>query len=73
MTASQINNDEQEFRKEMTASQKYKSMGGKSLKELSEHSDTSCATLINWFKHNPKKFYMMCLGVVTYLINQENK
>ena len=57
----------------MTASQLAKRMGLKSLKEVSEHSDTSCATLINWHKDQPKKFYMMCLGVVTYLIIEENK
>ena len=55
----------------MTASQLAKRMGLKSLTEVSEHTDTSLQTLINWSKHKPKLFNVVLLGVGTKLINQE--
>jgi len=57
----------------MTASQLAKRMGIKSLTEVSEQTDTSLQTLINWSKHKPKLFNVVLLGVGTKLINQENK
>jgi len=46
----------------MTPSQKAKSMGFKSLKEVSEICNKSCATLGNWHKYNPIAFHIMLLG-----------
>ena len=57
----------------MTASQLAKRMGLKSLKELSEHTGASLQTLINWHNNKPELFYIVLLGCVTKLINQENK
>ncbi len=46
----------------MTAAQEAKATGLKSLKEVSEICNKSCATLRNWHKYNPIAFHVMCLG-----------
>ena len=46
----------------MTAAQEAKAMGFKSLKEVSELCNKSCATLGNWFKDNHIAFHAMLLG-----------
>jgi len=46
----------------MTPSQQAKAMGFKSLKEVSEICNKSCATLGNWHKYNPVAFHAMLLG-----------
>lgn len=46
----------------MTPAQKAKSMGFKSLKEVSEICNKSCATLGNWHRDNPIAFHAMLLG-----------
>lgn len=49
----------------MTASQRAKELGCKSLVQITELTDQSKQTLINWF-NNPKKrklFEMVCKGV----------
>lgn len=57
----------------MTASQKAKSMGLRSLTEVSEHTGTSLQTLINWHKNKPELFNVVCLGVIAKLANQEGE
>lgn len=57
----------------MTASQKAKSMGLKSLKELSETIDTSVQTLSNWHKYKPLRFHAACLGGCIMVCTQVSK
>ena len=51
----------------MTPSKAAKKAGLKSLKQMSEISDTTTATLRNWFNNNPKRFYTMLDGCVSTL------
>lgn len=48
----------------MTASIFAKSLGCKSLEEVSEATGQSRATLRNWFNNKPELFKIVCLGVV---------
>ena len=54
----------------MTASQKAKSMGLKSLTEVSEHTRTSLQTLINWHKNKPELFNVVLIGCRNISLNQ---
>lgn len=47
----------------MTASQKAKEMGLRSLTQVSEHTKTSLQTLINWHNNKPDLFHVVCVGV----------
>lgn len=47
----------------MTPSQQAKHHGCKSLAELSRVTRQSEQTLINWHKHKPELFDVVCLGV----------
>lgn len=47
----------------MTPSQTAKYHGCKSLAELSRVTRQSEQTLINWHKHKPELFEVVCLGV----------
>ena len=61
-------------REKDSASREAKSMGFKSLKEVSGICTVSCATLGNWFKHNHIAFHIMLLGCrVIKESNQRNE
>jgi hypothetical protein len=47
----------------MTASQKAKQLGCKSLKQITDKTGTSLQTLTNWFNHKPDLFHVVCVGV----------
>jgi hypothetical protein len=49
--------------KKMTASQKAKQLGCKSLTQVSELTGASLQTLTNWHKNKPDLFYVVCVGV----------
>jgi len=46
----------------MTASQKAKQLGCKSLTQVSELTGASLQTLTNWHKNKPDLFYVVCVG-----------
>jgi hypothetical protein len=48
----------------MTPSEKAKSLGFKSLAELSKLSGESVQTLINWHKNYPQRFEFLAVGVM---------
>jgi len=52
----------------MTASQQAKSMGLKSLKQVSEITGQSMQTLDNWSKHKPDLFRIVLIGCHTELM-----
>jgi hypothetical protein len=56
----------------MTPSQKAKSLGFKSLAELSRLSGESEQTLINWFKNYPKRFEFIAIGVFSATVLRDN-
>lgn len=56
----------------MTPSQKAKSLGFKSLAELSRLSGESEQTLINWFKNYPKRFEFIAIGVFNETVLRDN-
>jgi hypothetical protein len=47
----------------MTASQKAKQLGCKSLKQITDKTGASLQTLTNWHHHKPDLFYVVCVGV----------
>lgn len=49
----------------MTPSEQCKKEGLKSLDELSQISQTSVQTLINWHRDKPALFYAVLIGVAT--------
>lgn len=46
----------------MTASQKAKQLGCKSLTQVAELAGASLQTLTNWHKNKPELFYVVCVG-----------
>jgi hypothetical protein len=46
----------------MTASQKAKQLGCKSLTQVAELTGASLQTLTNWHHHKPDLFYVVCVG-----------
>ena len=60
-------------REKDSASKEAKSMGFKSLKEVSGICTVSCATLGNWFKHNHIAFHVMLLGCLVIKESNNNK
>jgi hypothetical protein len=47
----------------MTASQKAKQLGCKSLTQVAELTGASLQTLTNWHKNKPELFMVVCVGV----------
>jgi hypothetical protein len=47
----------------MTASQKAKAIGCKSLTQVSQLTGVSLQTLTNWHKNKFELFYVVCVGV----------
>jgi hypothetical protein len=47
----------------MTASQKAKKLGCKSLTQVAELTGASLQTLTNWHKNKPELFMVVCVGV----------
>jgi len=62
-----------EVERVMTPSKAAKKAGLKSLKQMGEISDTTTATLRNWFNNNPKRFYTMLEGCVSTLREESAK
>ena len=55
----------------MTPAQQAKDLGLKSLKQVSELSDTPLSTLHDWARTRPKLFHVILLGCLKQTIGKE--
>lgn len=58
----------------MSPSYRAKTLGCKSLKQVSQKTKQSEQTLINWYKNKPELFEIVCKGVATdcvYTVNDK--